>query len=325
MKRILIVGATGPIGLGREICKVLSKLGIQYEINVLVRKSAKTDPEKKQYLNELEACNAQFCEADLKNQDSLLRICEGMDVVITSATVTSSRQAGDTPETVDKQGQQDLLAAAVKMKVKKYIYVSYSDNNQANADCAITDAKKEMEVALRESTLDYTILKPTYFSECWLSPRFGFDLENTRASLCNDGQARISWVSIKNVAQFAVSSISHPNARRASLNIGGPEVLSVRDIVKYSEQRLACQFELKNVSELVLEKILEDAKVGGDSLEQSLAALTLGFTKDDIIDISIVKNQFPEIKLISVKEIIDQKISGVDEDNGVSQREELVV
>lgn len=325
MKRILIVGATGPIGLGREICKILSKSDTQYELNVLVRESAKINPEKKQYLNELEACNAQFCEADLKDPDSLLRICKGMDVVITSATVTLSRQAGDTPETVDKQGQQDLLVAAVKMGVKKYIYVSYSDNNQANADCVLTDAKIEMEVALRASPLDYTILKPTYFSECWLSPRFGFDLENKRASLCNDGRARISWVSIQNVAQFAVSSIKHQNACRASINIGGPEVLSVRDIVKYSEQRMACQFELKNVSELVLEQMLEDAKVGGNSLEQSLAALTLGFTKDDIIDTDIVADQFPEIKLISVKEIIDQKISGVEEDNGVSRKEELAV
>ncbi|HED34538.1 MAG TPA: NAD-dependent epimerase/dehydratase family protein [Gammaproteobacteria bacterium] len=313
MKRILIVGATGPIGLGREICKILSKSGTQYELNVLVRKSAKNNSEKRQYLNELKACNAQFCEADLKDPDSLLRICEGMDVVMTSATVTSSRQTGDTPETVDMQGQQDLLVAAEKVGVKKYIYVSYSDNNQVNADCVLTDAKKEMEVALRASLLDYTILKPTYFSECWLSPRFGFDIENRIASLCNDGQARISWVSIKNVAQFAVSSISHPNARRASLNIGGPEALSVMDIVKYCEQRLECQFELKNVSERALEQALEEAKAGGNSLEQSLAALTLGFTKDDVIDMGVVSNQFPEIKMTSVKDIIDQKISLMEE------------
>lgn len=324
MKKILIVGATGPIGLGREICKILSKSDTQYELNVLVRKSARADLEKRQYLNELKACNAQFCEADLKNSDSLLRICEGMDVVITSATVTSSRQTGDTPETVDMQGQQDLLVAAEKVGVKKYIYVSYSDNNQANADCVLTDAKREMEIALRASSLDYTILKPTYISECWLSPRFGFDVKNKKASLLHNGQARISWVSIQNVAQFAVLSINHTNAHRASLNIGGPESLSVKDIVKYCEQRMECQFELKNVSKRTLERTLEDAKAGGSSLEQSLAALTLGFTEDDIIDIEILSKQFSEIKLISVQDIIGQKISEMERSRGREQREELL-
>jgi len=303
MKRVLIVGATGPIGLGREICRIS-----QYEINVLVRESARNDPAKAGYLQELKSCNARFCYADLKDPEALPGICEGMDVVITSATVTSSRQAGDTPETVDRQGQLNLLAAAVKMSVKKYIYVSYSDNNQANADCVLTDAKREMQRALKLSKLNYTILKPTYFSECWLSPRFGFDLENKVALLCADGRARISWISIKNVAQFAVSSINNPAARRVSLNIGGPDALSVRDIVKYCEQRLECQFELKNVSESVLRQALADAKSTGDSLEQSLAALTLSFIKDDIINMDMIAERFPDIDLISVKTIIEQKI-----------------
>jgi len=325
VQRILIVGATGPIGLGREVCKILSHFKTQYEINVLVRESAMADADKQAYLQELKTCNARFCHADLKDAASLLRICDGMDVVITSATVTSSRQPGDTPETVDRQGQRSLLVAARKMAVKKYIYVSYSDNNQMNADCALTDAKREMEDALRASDLDYTILKPTYFSECWLSPRFGFDLENKKASLCDGGQAMISWISIQNVAQFAVASINSHSAHRASLNLGGPQTLSVRDLVTYCEQGLGCKFELSNADVPALKQSLLEASRRGNSLDQSLAALTLGFARDDVIDMSSIAAQFPEIELISVKEGLNQKISAMQSGKCAALGGELLV
>jgi NADH dehydrogenase len=84
---ILVVGATGPLGLGREIARRLLAQG--WPVRVLARSTS--DPD---VVNALKDLGAEVVEGDLREPWSLLPPCDGVDTVITTATAMTSTQPG---------------------------------------------------------------------------------------------------------------------------------------------------------------------------------------------------------------------------------------
>jgi NADH dehydrogenase len=110
-----VVGATGV--LGGEICRQLRQAG--KAVRALTRPTA--DPLKVEQLKRL---GATLVQGDLKDRASLDAACRGADAVITTASTTFSRQAGDSIRTVDQEGQQRLVDAAKAAGVSRFVYVS---------------------------------------------------------------------------------------------------------------------------------------------------------------------------------------------------------
>ncbi len=118
--------------------------------------------------------------------------------------------------------------------VQRFIYISYSGN--LNTDSPLTTAKRTVEEHLKQSGLTYTILRPSYFfMEVWLSPALGFDVGSRKAQIFGTG-AKISWISLGDVAQFAVESVDHPAARNVIIELGGPDALSPNEVVRLFEE-----------------------------------------------------------------------------------------
>ena len=95
---ILVVGATGL--LGSAVCRVLSES--KMAMTAMVRPTA--DPAK---VIKLEQGGAKLVRGDLKHRASLDAACKGVDAVISTASASFSRQAGDSIQTVDLEGQLD--------------------------------------------------------------------------------------------------------------------------------------------------------------------------------------------------------------------------
>jgi hypothetical protein len=117
----LIVGATGTLGL--EICRQLRAAG--QDVRALVR--ATSDAGKRA---ELARLGAELVEGDLKDPLSIRRACTGVRAVVSTASSTLSRQAGDSIQTVDEQGQLTLVDAAKQAGVDHFVFVSFRDNPQ---------------------------------------------------------------------------------------------------------------------------------------------------------------------------------------------------
>ena len=83
-------------------------------------------------------------------------------------------------------------------------------------DFPLRNAKRAVEQRLRDSGLVYTILRPSYFMEVWLGPAVGFDAANAKASIYGSGEGTISWISLQDVARFAVESLENPAAREST-------------------------------------------------------------------------------------------------------------
>ena len=284
---ILVAGATG--FLGREICRRLVAQG--RHVRGLVRPTS--DPDAVQHLQDL---GVQTVEGDLRAPASLENACDGVETVISTATVARSRQPGDSVEATDQQGQINLVDAAHVSGVEQFIYISYS--GQIGVDDPLTTAKRAVERRVRESGMVYTILRPSVFMETWLSPRLGFDFSNARATVYGAGERKISWVSLRDVAAFAVRAIDDRAAIDATIEIGGPEALSPNEVVRIFEEASGRRFEVEHVPE---EALRAQAATADDSLQRSFTALMLGYANGDEIPMEETLRQYP-LELMSVRD-----------------------
>ena len=283
---ILVAGATG--FLGNEICRQL--IAKNKKVKGLCRPSS--DPDK---VAKLKESGAEMVEGDLKNKTSLTNALKGVSAVISTVSSTLSRQEGDSIQTVDDEGQINLVDAAVEAGVSRFVYISF---------CSFADqfplqtAKRKVEKHLAESSLNYTVLQPTYFMEVWLGPALGFDYSNARATIYGEGKNRISWIAIKDVASFAVASLDNAATFNKSIELGGPEALSPIEVVNLFEKGQGKKFELQFVPTEGIKAQKEAAK---DPLSESFAALMLGVANGSEIDMKSAREIFA-VQLTSVKD-----------------------
>jgi NADH dehydrogenase len=284
---LLVVGATGD--LGTAICRRLRDKGLT------VRGLARTtsDPARVSYLRRL---GVETARGDLKDRATLEAACQGVETVIMTASIAQSTQPDDTIQKVDQAGQVNLVDAAQAAGVRRFIYISYS--KRMNTASPLTAARRTVEQRLMRSGLTYTILRPSFFMEVWLSPLVGFDYLHAKATIYGCGSNKLSWISRGDVAAFTVAALDNPAARNAILELGGPEALSPLEVVRIFERETGKPFEAQYVPEEVLRTQQAQA---ADSAQQSFAGLMLDYAKGDVIDMKDVLRAF-SIRLLSVAE-----------------------
>jgi uncharacterized protein YbjT (DUF2867 family) len=282
----LIVGATGLVG--GEICRRLA--ADRKPVRALVRPAGDASR-----IDELRAAGAELATGDLKDPASIQAACAGATAVLSTASSVLSRQPGDTIDGVDRIGQLQLIEAAAAAGVKHFVYVSFSPMAE---DFALQRAKREVEQALISSGMAYTILRPTFFMEIWLSPALGFDVAARRARIYGAGENPISWISFPNVAEFAVRSLDTPAARNATFTLGGPEAIAPLQVVRIFEELGGAPFTV----EYVLESVLRAGKASARrALDEAFAALSLAYAHGDAIDMRATLEAMP-VRLVGVRE-----------------------
>jgi uncharacterized protein YbjT (DUF2867 family) len=283
---ILVAGSTGI--LGSEIVRQFREQ--DKAVRALVRKT--TDPDK---VARLKNMGAEVVEGDLSDKASLVLACRGVDTVITTVTSVASQIPGDSIPKVDQFGQLNLVEAASMSAVSHFIYISYSGN--ILTDSPLTTAKRTVEERLMASGMAYTILRPSYFIEAWLSPFIGFDYPNNQARIYGAGQNPISWISFMDVARFAVQSVDNPAARNAVLELGGPDPLSPNEVIAIFESLSGKPFRVEYVP---VEALQGQKAAAVDPLQQSFIALMLDYANGDAIPMEKTLQAFP-VALSSVQ------------------------
>lgn len=284
---ILVAGATGY--LGSEICRLLSERG--QRVRALVRQSSNSEK-----IERLRALGVEFALGDLKDPRSLDAACHNIDTVISTASVTLSRQPDDSIQRVDNEGQIALVDAAVSNGVERYLYVSVSGN--LDLECALNSAKRTVERAVRNSGMTYTILRPSFFVEIWLSPALGFDVEHGKARIFGTGDQRMSWISLADVARFTVECVDHPAAENAVFELGG-EAISPNELIAEVERRTGKSMDVERIPAEALHAQRAQAK---DPMEHTFATLMLGYAQGDEVDLGPARQLHVPIR--SARELI---------------------
>jgi NADH dehydrogenase len=153
----------------------------------------------------------------------------------------------------------------------------------------------------------YTIIQASYFMEVWLTPPLGFDPANGKVRMYGDGTRPISWISYRDVARAAASTVSDGTARNMVVELGGPQALTPREVVRMFEAAGAGEIATESVPESALEAQLNAAT---DSLQKSFAGLMLQYAAGDAIDTTTSRRLFP-FQLTSIRDFIAGQLAAV--------------
>jgi uncharacterized protein YbjT (DUF2867 family) len=234
---ILVVGATGVVG--GMITRRLLEQG--REVRVVVRRDSPSSQLVQQGLatsaEELIESGAQQVHGDLRDRASLEAAVGGVETVITTAN-SAMRGGADNPQSVDLEGNRNLIEAAREAGVEHFVFVS-ALGAEPDHPSPYMQAKAKTEATLRASGMGYTILAPNAYMEVWPGLVVGMPaVQGQTVTLVGEGRRRHSFISNRDVAAFAVAVVDNPEARNQYLVIGGPEPLTWRDVVATYERVL---------------------------------------------------------------------------------------
>jgi uncharacterized protein YbjT (DUF2867 family) len=234
---ILVVGATGVVG--GMIARGLLEQG--KEVRILVRRDSPSSQLVQQGFatsaETLIETGAQPVHGDLRDRASLEVALEGVETVVTTAN-SAMRGGADNPQSVDLEGNRNLIEASRDAGVEHFVFVSLL-GAAPDHPAPFMQAKGQSEATLRESGMGHTILAPTAFMEVWPAMVVGMPaLQGRTVTLVGEGSRRHSFVSNRDVAAFAVNAVDHPAALNRHLAIGGPEALTWREVVATYERVL---------------------------------------------------------------------------------------
>jgi uncharacterized protein YbjT (DUF2867 family) len=234
---IAVIGATGIVG-GMVTRRLLEQ---GKEVRILVRHNSPSEQLAKEgratSAEELIEAGAEPVYGDLRDRASLDAALGGIETVITTAN-SVGRGGEDNPQSVDLEGNGNLIEAAREAGVEHFVFVS-SLGADPDHPVPFMRGKGQSEASLRESRMDYTILAPTPYMEVWVAVVVGMPVSQGRpVTLVGEGRRRHSFISDRDVAAFAVAAAENRAARNEYLAIGGPEPLCWRDVVETYERVL---------------------------------------------------------------------------------------
>jgi uncharacterized protein YbjT (DUF2867 family) len=270
---ILIVGATGILG-GMITQRLLAE---GKDVRILVRHDSPSEQMALKGMatsaRSLIESGAQPVYGDLKDRATLDKACHGIETVITTAT-SAMRGGEDTVDTVDRQGNRNLIEAATEAGVKQFIFISFLGADLSNP-VPLFQAKAEAEAILRNRVMPYTILSPNFFMESWVGMVVGIPLQARRPiTLVGEGKRLHSLISIGDVAAFAVAVVGHPAAINQKLALGGPQPLTWRGIVdtfgQVIGQELPVQFVAPGEQIPLLPEIVPPVLAGMETYDSSI-------------------------------------------------------
>ncbi len=149
--RVLVTGGTGFVG--PHVVRAIRDEG--HDVRALVR-----DPDGKS-ARMLADWGCELVRGDVTDEASLASAVAGCDAVVhLVAIVKGSDQAF---ERIMKQGTRSLVAAAKSAGVRRFVHMSALGTGESSKDLTpYFSAKWDQEQAVKESGLEYVILRPSF-------------------------------------------------------------------------------------------------------------------------------------------------------------------
>lgn len=189
-----------------------------------------------------DACKLQYAqslgveviEGDIRQPDTLLRVCEGADAVVSSVGTSASRL---------------LIDVAKGSGVRHFVFLS-AYRASVHRNVPIWQDEYHTEEYLKTSGLEYTILRPTPFMDIWCTLLGMQVMSGQEVNILGDGRNLINFVSAQDVAKFIVFALEDPRLCNQTLTIGGPQNLSFEDVVSVYEKVFSTCVARKYISTL---------------------------------------------------------------------------
>jgi NADH dehydrogenase len=227
---ILVSGGTGFVGsaIAKELMRRGERVAVLGRDAEKIRKRLGTDVEPR--------------EGDVRDPQSLAAAMTGIDVVINAVQFPGSpienRRKGYTFEEVDLKGTRHQVDAAKAAGVRRFVYISGVGTSKT-ADRHWFRYKWEAEKYLQDTAqaagFEWAVLRPTWIfgpDDVSLNRILGMSKLLPFVPMFGDGKQSMQPVFIDDVARAAADIALKPEAANTLFEIGGPDVMSMNDVIK---------------------------------------------------------------------------------------------
>lgn len=137
---------------------------------------------------------------------------------------------------VDEDGHAALIEASVKAGVSRFVYTSALGASHDHPS-EFWRAKARTEERLKASGLEFVIIRPSAFMDLYAHELIGKAVLNGKqVVLLGEGRTARNLVAVDDVAAAAVLALTRADFANQTIEIGGWESLSDRDVVAVYEQ-----------------------------------------------------------------------------------------
>lgn len=214
-RTVVIAGATGYIG--KFAVQAFKEAG--YRVRVITRSRDRLARPGPFHAPAVDAFCDEVIEAEVSKPETLEGVMDGADVVFSSVGISRQRDML-TFEQVDYQCNINLLEAAERAGVPKFVYISLWGPEEI-ADLAITIAHEKVVKALEASQIEQRIIRPGgYFSDMGALMDMA---KRGRSYIIGPGTNLFNPVHGLDVARVAVASVDSAEIEHG---IGGPDIFS---------------------------------------------------------------------------------------------------
>ena len=154
--------------------------------------------------------------------------------------------SGNDVQSVDLAGHRSLIKAAVASGVKRFIYISALGAGP-KAPVDLFRAKWAIEQDLATSGLAWTALRASAFMEFWAALVGQPILDRGRTTVFGRGTNPINFVSAGDVARLALRLADDPAAVNQIVEFGGPENLTMLEVVARFERAAGRKARVRHV------------------------------------------------------------------------------
>jgi NADH dehydrogenase len=223
---ILVAGGTG--FLGRSIVAALRREG--HVVRVLSRNASRNPW--------VDDRGVSVVEGDVREAATLNDALAGCDTVVIAVQFPGHPvevpKKGLTYDEFDRKGTENLVAAAKKAGVNRLVYMSGVGVGQGRSEEWFV-AKDRAEAAVRDSGIAYTIIRPSWVygpRDHSLNQFARFARVLPFVPMPGPGTAKVQPVHVDDVGTAVALSLKLPAAENQVIEIGGPQLLSFKQIVR---------------------------------------------------------------------------------------------
>ena len=210
---VLVTGATGFIG--HHVVHALRARDVHVRAVVRDRRHA----------SRLAAWGVELVVGDVGDPTVLRAACVGADAVIHLVSIIKGSRADF--ERVMEHGTRNLVAAAEVSGVGRFILMSALGLDERSKDAVpYFTAKWEMERAVRSSSLQYVVFRPSFVfgDDGGVLPTFVRLARFTPVTpIVGPGTQRLQPIWVEDLAEYVARAVELPAATGRTFELGGPD------------------------------------------------------------------------------------------------------
>lgn len=324
--KVLVVGATGQ--LGSKLIQKKSEFSKDLQIKALVR--------RKSNYQRLDCSKDDLIFGDLTDKPSLIAACQGIDFVISTATVVFPRGQSNF-EDDERQGYRNLVEACEYCGVKQIIFISVAVEFEPifTKRCKTYELKQWCEELLIDSKLAHTILRCPLFMDDYFAligsqiPLKGEKLATISRStgltrlfnwmVCDSvekygiawipGAAsnRHAFISVEDVANYCIKVTGNREYYDRTLKIGGPENLSWNEVCSVFSEVLSKPVKAIQIPSSLLLLLYKSSNPFSEKISNQIGILWIiantETVKDDFWDSTIANTE-----MLTAKKYLSNKV-----------------